>query len=113
MIDSLHGMIVVKTPEEVVVECGGVGYFLKITPQTAGILPAVGEKGFLYAHMQFSENDVSLYGFENTRQREMFRLLIGVSGVSSGNCLMSSHCGMPQIYTSLTIQRSSPACRQR
>lgn len=81
MIDSLNGIILEKSAGNLVVCCAGVGYYLQITPQTAGALPAVGEEAMVYTHLQLSENDVSLYGFYNRQEKEIFRLLIGVSGV--------------------------------
>lgn len=81
MIYSLTGKIVEKTPAEVVVQCGGVGYLVGIPAAAAGALPAVGEEGTLYTYMNVSENDVSLFGFATREDREMFILLTGVSGV--------------------------------
>ncbi len=81
MIYSLRGKILEKTGGEVVIECGGVGYLLTVPGPVLGALPAVGETGLLYTHMNVSENDVSLFGFASPEERAMFLLLIGVSGV--------------------------------
>lgn len=81
MIDSLTGKILEKTPGEVVVRCGGVGYLAFIPSPDVGALPAVGEEATVYTAMCVSENDVSLYGFASRASRAMFRMLTGVSGV--------------------------------
>lgn len=81
MIYSLCGILLEKTPAFAVIECGGVGYMAAIPATAAGALPAVGEKAQLYTHLNITENDVSLYGFANQSDREMFRILISVSGV--------------------------------
>lgn len=81
MIDSLNGTILEKSSKDLVVSCGGVGYYMSITPQTAGALPAPGEEAMVYTHMQLAENDISLYGFYSRQEKEIFRLLISVSGV--------------------------------
>ncbi|MFV0413729.1 MAG: OB-fold domain-containing protein, partial [Oscillospiraceae bacterium] len=72
MIYSFTGKIVEKTPAEVVVQSGGVGYLVGIPATAAGALPAVGEEGTLYTNMNVSENDVSLFGFATREDREMF-----------------------------------------
>lgn len=81
MIYSLTGMLVDKTPGEVVVECGGIGYLVSIPTTASGALPPVGERTTLYTHMNVTENDVSLFGFASKEARDMFRMLTTVSGV--------------------------------
>lgn len=81
MIYSLTGKIVEKTPELLVVECGGVGYLLSIPANVAGAVGAVGETATVYTHMNVTENDVSLFGFATRADREMFLALTSVSGV--------------------------------
>ena len=81
MIYSLTGSIMEKTPVEAVLQCGGVGYLVNIPLTTAGQLPAIGAEATLYTYMNVSENDVALFGFGSREEREIFTLLIGVSGV--------------------------------
>jgi Holliday junction DNA helicase RuvA len=69
-----------------VIECGGVGYLLTVTPSTASRLVA-GAEALLYAHMAVRENDVSLYGFTGRDERSMFRKLLGVVGLGPKNAL--------------------------
>lgn len=81
MIYSLTGKLLEKNTGEVVIECGGVGYLVRITGPASGALPPVGENATIYTYLAVSENDVSLYGFAHSVERQMFILLTGVSGV--------------------------------
>ena len=81
MIYCLTGKLLEKTPDAVVISCGGVGYFAAIPSTTAGALPAVGGECTLYTYMNVTENDISLFGFADKESQGMFRLLTGVSGV--------------------------------
>lgn len=81
MIDSLTGKILKKTPDAVVISCGGVGYRATVPSSVAGALPGVGSEGTLYTHLHITENDLSLFGFDSEEQRACFELLTGVSGV--------------------------------
>ena len=81
MIYSLTGIILEKTPREAVISCGGVGYLVHLPLSAAGALPAVGSEATVYTYMNVSENAVSLFGFSDQAEREMFFILTGVSGV--------------------------------
>jgi holliday junction DNA helicase RuvA len=81
MIYSLNGEVLEKTPDSVVIECGGVGYTAQIPQSASGAICAVGEKCRIYTFMNVSENDVSLYGFADKESRSMFMMLTSVSGV--------------------------------
>jgi len=80
MITHLKGKLVEKNPTYVVVETNGVGYFLHISLNTYSFLPE-DENVFIYTHLQVKEDSHTLYGFISKIEREIFRLLISVSGV--------------------------------
>ena len=80
MITQIKGRLVEKTPTYVVVDCSGVGYLLHISLNTFSSIPD-GEAITLYAHLSIKEDAHTLYGFINKTEREIFRLLISVSGV--------------------------------
>jgi len=91
MINHLRGKLVEKNPTYAVVECAGVGYFVNISPQTFSALPD-SESIHLYTHLIVKEDAHTLYGFHSQLEREVFRLLISVSGVgpSTGRMMISS-----------------------
>ncbi|HRN99047.1 MAG TPA: Holliday junction branch migration protein RuvA [Flavobacterium sp.] len=83
MIAHLQGRLVEKSPTEVVIECGGVGYRVNISLHTFSLLTA-SENIRLYTHLQIKEDAHTLYGFVEKAERELFRLLISVSGIGAG-----------------------------
>lgn len=80
MITQVKGRLVEKTPTYVVVDCGGVGYLLHISLNTFSSIPD-SEAILLYTHLSVKEDSHTLYGFITKTEREIFRLLISVSGV--------------------------------
>ncbi|SDS34189.1 Holliday junction DNA helicase subunit RuvA [Polaribacter sp. KT25b] len=80
MITQVRGRLVEKSPTEVVVDCNGVGYLLHISLNTFSGLPA-DENVVLYTHLSIREDAHTLFGFINKTEREVFKLLISVSGV--------------------------------
>lgn len=76
----LHGKLTYKSPTEVYVECAGVGYHVQITLFTYSDIELVNEAR-LYTYLQVREDAMLLYGFSTEQERDMFRLLVGVSGV--------------------------------
>jgi Holliday junction DNA helicase RuvA len=80
MITQVRGRLVEKNPTEVVVDCNGVGYLLHISLNTFSSLPA-DENVVLYTHLSIREDAHTLFGFISKTEREVFKLLISVSGV--------------------------------
>jgi holliday junction DNA helicase RuvA len=81
MIGSLRGRIASKTPPQLTVEVGGLGYELEAPMSTFFHLPAVGEEVALLTHLVVREDAHVLYGFGSEAERQLFRSLIKVSGV--------------------------------
>ncbi|MFN3756302.1 MAG: Holliday junction branch migration protein RuvA, partial [Flavobacterium sp.] len=75
--------LVEKTPTDVVIDCQGVGYQLHISLHTFSLLPD-SEQVRLYTHLQIKEDAHTLFGFMEKSERELFRLLISVSGIGAG-----------------------------
>mgnify|MGYP000090185764 FL=1 len=82
MIHHLTGKLIEKHPTHVVIECGGVGYFVNISLNTYAAIPDE-EHLRIYTHLQVREDAHTLFGFYTLAEREIFRLLISVSGVGS------------------------------
>lgn len=87
MYDYLRGAIAELTPTYAVVECGGVGYIVAISLQTYTALECR-EEALVYVHYVVREDTQQLYGFAERTERDLFRLLIGVSGVGGGTARM-------------------------
>lgn len=83
MIAQIQGRLVEKTPTDVVIDCHGVGYQIHISLHTFSQLPE-SENIKLYTYLQIKEDAHSLYGFAEKKERELFKLLISVSGVGAG-----------------------------
>jgi Holliday junction DNA helicase RuvA len=91
MITHIQGKLVEKTPTHVVVDCTGIGYFINISLHTFSQIPD-SEAIKLFTHLQVKEDSHTLYGFLTTAEREIFRLLISVSGIgaSTARTMLSS-----------------------
>lgn len=82
MITHIEGRLVEKSPTDVIIDCNGVGYFINISLYTFSNLPE-SENVKLYTHLLVREDSHTLYGFSSVLEREIFRLLISVSGVGA------------------------------
>ncbi|WP_264552297.1 Holliday junction branch migration protein RuvA [Flavobacterium sp. N2038] len=82
MIAHLQGKLVEKNPTEVVIDCGGVGYHVNISLHTFSLLPNA-DFIKLYTHLQIKEDAHTLYGFVEKSEREIFRMLLSVSGIGA------------------------------
>ncbi|GAB4092651.1 Holliday junction branch migration protein RuvA [Flaviaesturariibacter terrae] len=82
MIAFLKGDFVRKTPASVYVDVAGVGYEVHVSLHTYSAIQDL-EKGILYTHLLVREDAHILYGFAEEGERELFRLLLGVSGVGA------------------------------
>jgi Holliday junction DNA helicase RuvA len=95
MYDYLRGLVAELTPTYAVIECGGVGYIVTISLQTYSQLEGR-EEALVYVHHIVREDAEILYGFADRAERELFRLLIGVSGVGGGTARVILSTYTPQ-----------------
>ena len=91
MISFINGKLVTKNPAFVVMDCGGIGYHINITLNTYEKI-SKWDSGKLYTHLSIREDAHTLYGFFDEAERNLFVLLISVSGVgpSTGRVMLSS-----------------------
>lgn len=82
MITHIQGKLSEKNPTHVVIDCNGVGYMLNISLHTYSQIPD-NEQLKLFTHLQVKEDSHTLYGFSSLAEREIFRLLISVSGIGA------------------------------
>jgi Holliday junction DNA helicase RuvA len=81
MLSSLRGVVQRVGEESVVLEVGGVGFRVHVTTSVLDSIPGIGKPFFLHARLIVREDSISLYGFHDPEQRELFDLLLQVSGV--------------------------------
>ena len=91
MIDYIKGQIIELTPTELILECGGIGYSILISLQTYEKMQ-LQTSTVAYIHHYIREDEELFFGFATKDERELFRLLIGVSGigVASARMMLSS-----------------------
>lgn len=81
MISFLDGEVLDKGADRVVIGVGGVGYEVLVPTSVIASLPPVGKPARVHARMVVREDSITLYGFAEPRQRDLFDLLTGVTGV--------------------------------
>ena len=82
MIAHLQGKLVEKTPTEVIIDCNGVGYHINISLHTYSLLPA-SDSIKLFTYLQIKEDSHTLFGFVEKSEREIFKMLLSVSGIGA------------------------------
>jgi holliday junction DNA helicase RuvA len=78
VISRLRGTVAARTPAGIVLDVGGVGYLVAATPR---VTARVGDEATIETHLHVREDALQLYGFANADERELFELLLGVSGI--------------------------------
>jgi Holliday junction DNA helicase RuvA len=81
VIAALTGILRHKGVGDLVIDVGGVGYSVRVSLQTLAELPPEGESVSLLCHTHVREDALQLFGFLNSHERDVFELLISVSGV--------------------------------
>ena len=107
MIASLSGILKSKSPTEVLLDVNGVGYAVSIPFSTFEKLGPVNSQTTLYTHLSVREDALQLYGFATLEERELFRLLISVTGIgpkiAQGILSGSSPAGLKSYVTAGNI----------
>lgn len=83
MIASIHGKLIYSDTNTVVVECGGVGLKCTVTKTAFYKLPSVGEEVFLHTFLVVREDAMDLYGFNDIKELDAFKLITSVNGVGA------------------------------
>ena len=81
MIDHLSGELASTGDRWVVIDIGGVGYRVQVTEPTLQDLLESQGRVMVHTHMVVRDDDIQLYGFSHPRERELFTILIGVTGI--------------------------------
>jgi len=83
MISSLKGRIIKKSKSDIIIECSGIGYQVFVSKKLYEKIDNEGEEMFIITYLDVKENSLVLYGFYDEKEREIFKLLCTVSGISS------------------------------
>jgi Holliday junction DNA helicase RuvA len=81
VIAAVRGEVMVRRPDHVVIDAGGVGYRLTVSAETLKAVPATGREAFLHAELVAREDSLALFGFASEEERDLFGQLVSVSGV--------------------------------
>jgi len=87
MISRLSGILIEKTPPQVVIDCNGVGYEIEVPMSTFYNLPELGIKVSLLTHMVVREDAQLLYGFGSEQEKSTFKQLLKVNGIGAKSAL--------------------------
>ncbi len=103
MFEFIEGRIIEKTPAYLVLQEGGTGYYINISLFTYSGLAAEGVSR-VYIHQVIREDANILYGFHTKQEREIFRLLISVSGIGANTARMILSSLNPEEVTQAIMQ---------
>ena len=101
MISYVKGILSEKFTDSVVVECGGFGVEIYVPEVLVKSLPAIGESVCVYTFFKVSEDALSLYGFLNRQDLDIFKKLISVSGIGAKTAL-----GIMSVLDSFTLSQA-------
>ncbi len=112
MIGRLHGTLLAKTPPQLLVDCGGVGYEVDVPMSTLYKLPELGKPVTLLTHLAVREDAHQLFGFATAAERDAFRALIRISGVGARIALaLLSGLSVDELAQAVTAQDSARLTR--
>lgn len=107
MIGRLSGTLLEKHPPQVLVDVQGVGYEVDVPMSTFYNLPALGERLSLYTHFVVREDAQQLFGFLTAKEREVFRLLIRITGIGPKLALaVLSGLSVDELAQAVTLQEA-------
>src|SRR5665647_857342 len=87
MYDFIRGIIIERNPAHIVIEAGGIGYFVNISLNTYSKFNQKKE-GLIYLHQVIRDDAHVFYGFADKSERDLFRNLISVNGVGANTAIM-------------------------
>jgi Holliday junction DNA helicase RuvA len=87
MITYISGKLASKNPTQAVVEVNQVGYLINIPVSTYEKLADQGEYVIIYTHLHVTQDKISLYGFHTTEERDLFEILLTVTGIGPRTAL--------------------------
>ena len=95
MISYVRGELAAVEEDKAVIDVGGVGYGVFMSGQALSILPPVGNEVKIHTYLNVKEDSMQLFGFLTREDLEVFRLVIGVSGIGPKGGLNILSCLSP------------------
>jgi len=112
MIGRIAGTLLEKSPPQVLIDAGGVGYEVDVPMSTFYNLPALGERVMLLTHLAVREDAQQLFGFLTAPERQAFRELIRISGVGNRIALaVLSGMSVADLAQAVALQESGRLTR--
>lgn len=105
MIGFIKGSLFQAGEDYVTVDCSGIGYIVNIHPSLINELPPVGQAVLLYTHLQVLDNEYKLYGFLHHSELNLFKTLLGVSGIGARNALNILGAVKPEAFFSAVMSQ--------
>jgi len=103
MISYLKGKLLIIGNNEILLDVNGVGYSVFVSRKVRENLPELNEDFSLITYLDVKENSMALYGFYDVKEKEIFKLLISVSGISSKTAhIILSYAGFEEIIGLIT-----------
>ncbi len=87
MISFLRGKLVQASQDAIIIEVSGIGYEVGVHNRACRVLPPVGSPLVVYTYLQVLDNDLKLFGFLNREELDLFKILLGVSGLGAKSSL--------------------------
>jgi Holliday junction DNA helicase RuvA len=108
MIASITGKLIQKAPTEIIVDCNGVGYLLNVSINTSNQIGDVDSTVNLLVHLIHREDTMQLFGFETKEEKEMFLLLISISGIGPKSAIsILSSISAPDLIYAIKVENKS------
>jgi Holliday junction DNA helicase RuvA len=102
MIEMLIGEILYKEPGKVIINCSGVGYSVNISSFTFSALVEIGKSQTLHTFLKVREDDMSLYGFTDKKEKELFLILGSISGIGAKTAMqLLSDIKFDRLYSAI------------
>lgn len=112
MYNHIHGLVTHKTPSRIVVEAAGVGYDITVPLSAGRRLPNPGSEATVLVHLVVREDEMRLIGFADADERELFRRLIGLTGVGPSMALQILSGMTPQEFAVAVERQDAGALRK-
>ncbi len=112
MIAFLSGILKEKKEDHVIIQVGGIGFHVLIPLTTYRELPRIGAEITIHTHLFMREDELRLYGFATVDERELFLILLGISGIGAKMAIdIISHISVSQLVDAVQNDRVQVLCQ--